>query len=186
MKRHLFPPVFKPVAILFGLAMFSCGCSSSYSVSSTGMPDSEYSYRELNEELKGQRVKIELSDREEILATEVHISDDSVSWVSAGTGKESKSGIGQIKTIVNKNHLVGFLEGLGFGVVGGGGLGALIGNSLDDGGGDFGSGFGAAVGLILGGGTGILVGSITGGVIGHSNNYEFPMTEQSDSLQNGK
>lgn len=186
MKHYRIPRWLKLIALLSGLAAFSPGCSSSYTVSSTGKPDAEYSHQEMIEELTGRDVTIQLKDGRSILAKEVKISDDSVSWVDRETNKESRAGIGQIKTIVNKNHLVGFLEGLGFGVVGGGGLGALIGNSLNEGGGDFGSGFGAVIGLILGGGTGILVGSTTGATIGHSYNYEFPMSAQTDSLQNGK
>jgi len=161
-----------------------CGCSSSYLVSSTGIPDAEYSYQEMNEELNGQDVKIELKDGREISAKEVTISDDSISWVDQRTSEESKAGIREIKKIVTKSYSMGALECTGFGIVGGGGLGALIGNSLDDGG--LGSGFGAAVGSIFGGGTGIIVGLITGLIVGHSYNYEFPTSEQSDSLQNGK
>ena len=186
MKHHLCPPELKLTAILFGLAIFLCGCSSSYLVSSTGKPDAEYSYQEMNEELKGQDVKIELKDGREISAKEVKISDDSVSWVDQRTDEESKAGIREINKIVMKSHWTGALEGLGFGLAGGGGLGALVGQLAVGNDGEWGTGAGAAVGLILGGGAGTIVGLITGLIVGHSYNYVFPTTEQSDSLQNGK
>ena len=75
----------KLITVLFGLAIFLCGCSSSYLVSSTGKPDAKYSYREMNEELKGQDVKIEMKDGSDISAKDVKISNDSVSWVDQET-----------------------------------------------------------------------------------------------------
>ncbi len=185
MKHHLCPPELKLATILFGLAICLCSCSSSYTVRSTSERGA-YTYGEINEELKGRHAKIELRDGKEIFAKEVRISDDSVSWLDARTDKQSGANIGQLNKIVIKNYLLGGLEGLGFGVVGGGGVGALVGQVTVGNDGDWGTGAGAVVGLILGGGTGTIVGLITGLIIGHSYNYEFPSTEQSDSLQNGK
>lgn len=178
MKHHLCPLELKLITMLFGLAIFLCGCSS-------GKPDAEYSYREMNEELKGQDVKIELKDGMDISAKDVKISKDAVSWVDPWTEKESKASIRDINKIVMKSHGTGALEGIGFGLFGGVGLVAIA--EQIDGGNNQSSGIGNEdVGLILGGGIGIVVGSITGLIVGHSYNYEFLKIEQSDSLQNGK
>lgn len=186
MKKQLHPPELKLVTIILGFAIFLCGCSSSYLVSPTGKPDADYSYQEMNEELEGQDVKIEMKDGMNIFAKDVKISDDSVSWVGQWTDVESMINIQEINKIVMESHGIGALEGAGFGLVGGGGLGALVGQLLVGNHGAWGSGAGAAVGLILGGGIGTIVGPITGAIIGHSYNYEFQTTERNDSLQNRK
>ena len=176
MKHHLCPPELKLTTILFGLAIFLCGCSSSYSVRSTAVRGA-YTYGEMNEELKGRHVKIELKDGKDISAKEVKISDDSVSWVDQQTDEESKASIRQLDKIVMKNHLqknhfLGSLEGLGFGLVAGGGLGALLGGLA---GGEIGAGIPMwFVGLVYGVPAGGGIGLITGLIIGHSYNYEFP------------
>jgi hypothetical protein len=138
----------------------------------------------MNEMLKRKHVQIELKDEREISAKEVRISNDSVSRVDQRTDEEAKASIRQLVKIVLKSHLLGFLEGLGLGLVGGGGLGILVGSALDPPG-PRGS-FGSLAGLILGAGTGTLVGLATGLIVGHTYYYEFPMTEQSDSLQIGR
>ena len=186
MKHHLCPPELNLVTILFSLAIFLCGCSSSYLVSPTGKPYADYSYQEMNEELKGQEVKIKLMDGRDISAKDVKISDDSLLWVNQETDEESKASIQDIYKIVMGSHGIGALEGAGFGLVGGAGLGALFGQIQTGNDTEWGTGGGAAIGLILGGGIGIIVGPITGAIIGHSYNYEFLTTEQSDSLQDGK
>ena len=186
MERHLCQPGLKLAEMLFGLAFFLIGCSSSYTVSSTGKPNAEYGYQEMNEELNGRQVKIDLKDRMDISAREVNISDDSVSWVDVSTADKTKVAMGQLRRISFKNHFVGGMEGLGFGLVGAGGLGALVGQIAVGNDGEWGSGAGAFFGLILGGGAGTIVGLTSGLIVGHSYKYEFPKTEQSDSSQNGK
>jgi hypothetical protein len=176
----------KLVTVLFGLAILLSGCSASYLVSSTGKPGAEYSYQEMNEKLKGLDVKIELKDGSDISAKDVKIYDDSVSWVDQESDVESKTSILDINKIVMGSSWLGALEGAGFGLVGGAGLGALVGQIHYGNDTELGTGGGAIVGLVLGGGTGLIVGSITGAIIGHSYEYKFPTPEQSDSLQNGK
>jgi hypothetical protein len=187
MKHDSYPPDLRMTTLLVvGLAIASGGCSSSYTVSSTGKPNAEYSYREMNEELKGRDVKIKLKDGRDISATEAKISDDSVSWVDRRTDEASKVSVREINGIVTKSHSIGALEGIGFGLVGGGGLGAIVGQVAVGNDGAWGTGAGAAIGFILGGGAGVIFGFPTGLRIGHSYNYEFRTTVQSDSLQNGK
>ncbi len=184
MKHHFRPPELKLTTILVGLAICLYGCSSSYTVSSAGKPNSEYTYREMNEELQGRDAKIELKDGRVMSAKEIKISDGSVSWVDRRTDEESKTSIREINKITIKRSSKGALEGFGFGVLIGGGLGAIILGSTDNG--KLGSGAGVAIGLIVGGGAGIIGGLTTGLIVGHSDNYEFLPTAQSDSLQNGK
>jgi hypothetical protein len=169
------------IAILFGLAIFLCGCSSTYLVSSTGKPNAEYSYQEMNEKLKEWDVKIKLKDGSDISAKDVKVSDDSVSWVNQETNAESKASILEINKIVINSSSIGALEGAGFGLVVGGGVGLIWGINQEDTG-EIPMG---VVGPIIGGGTGLIVGSITGAIIGHSYNYVFPTAEQSDSLRLG-
>lgn len=121
MKQYLFSPELILTTILFGLTIILCGCSSSHSVRSTTLRGS-YTYAEMNGELKGQHVKIELKDGGNIFAKEVKLSNDSLSWVDQWTEEKSRTSIRQVNKIVNKNHILGFLEGLGFGLIGGGGV----------------------------------------------------------------
>jgi hypothetical protein len=140
----------------------------------------------MNEELKGQDVKIELKDGRDISAKDVEIANDSVSWIDQETYQTFKTSILEINKIVITSSSIGALEGAGFGLVGGAGLGALFGQIHYGNDTEWGTGGGAIVGLVLGGGTGLIVGTITGAIIGHSYNYEFKTAEQSDSLKIGK
>ena len=186
MKHHLCPTELKLITILFGLVIFLGGCSSTYTVSSEGKPNAEYTYRRMNEKLEGQHVRIELKGGTVVSAEDVTISEDSVSWVDNHTNRKSKASIQKLVRIVMNNHLLGSLEGLGFGLAGGGGIGALTGELTGNKHTVLGPDAPAAIGFILGGGAGIIIGFPTGLIIGHTYHYEFPMTEQSDSLQNGK
>jgi hypothetical protein len=179
MKHPLCSHELKLTTVLFCSALFLCGCSSSYTVSSAGKPNAEYTYQEMNEELNGRHVTIELKDGREISAEEVTASNDSVSWIGKSTAEKSKVATRQIERIFFKNHLVGGLEGLGIVApsvfIGFWGSGGFSPKGI---GGSDGWEFPAAVGLIGGG-----IGGITGAIIGHSYNYEFSPISQSDSLQ---
>ena len=181
MKLHFRSTGLKLTAIFVGLAICLYGCSSSYKVSSAGKPNSEYSYKEMNEELKGRYVSIEMKNGGEFSAAMVTISNDSVSWVNASTQERSKVATNQLKRIFFKNHIVGGLEGLVAAPLVFVGIWAPSGFSSKGIAGSAGWELPAALGGI-GGGAGMIIGAI----IGHSYNYEFPLIEQSDSLQNGK
>jgi hypothetical protein len=172
----------KALGILFVIAISFCACSSTNSVRSTD-------YGMVNEKLKGQRVELDVAGRH-IPAVDVTLSQDSVSWRDARTGEKSRAGIRELNRVVNKNHPLGCLEGLGIGVAIGGGAGALVGGALNirstAESGSQSSGFGVVVGLVLGGGAGVIVGSITGFAAGHSSIYEFPPAEPTDSVRIGR
>lgn len=185
MKHYRIPRWLKPIALLSGLAAFSTGCSSTYTVSSTGKPDAEFSHQEMIEELAGRDVTIELKDGISILAKEVKISNDSASWVDVSTTERTNVATSVIKKIVIKSHGIGALEGMGIGILIGGTGGIILGSS-GSGGGTFGREGAIAMGVIVVGGAGLVVGLISGATIGHSYEYEYQTTEQNDSLQNGK
>ena len=176
MKKQLRLPGTKLFTMLFLLTISLYGCSSSYSVRSTD-------YGEVNKELKERNATIELVGGQEIPAKDVNISHDSVSWIDPRTNDESRASTDRISKITIKNHLIGAFEGLGIGLVGGGGLGALVGQIFATPGGTstFGSGYGAAFGFIIGGGAGVIFGTMAGAGIGHSYNYEFQESGRDDS-----
>ena len=181
MKHYFRPPELKTAAILVGIAICLYGCSSSYTVSSAGKPNTEYSYQEMNEELNGRHITIEMKDGEELSAADVSISKDSVFLVEMSTDEKSNLSTRNVKRIAFKNHLVGGLEGLAIAPVVFVGSWGLSGFSEEGIGGSEGWEAPAALGLIAGG-----IGMITGAILGHSYNYEFLSAEQIDSLQNVK
>lgn len=182
MKHNLRPFELKLAAILLGLAICLCSCSSSYSVSSTGKPTSDYSYQEMNEELKGRHVKIELKAGEETSAEDITISNDSVSWLAESGHEKSKVATQQLKRIALKDHFTGGAEWFLLGALGGAGVGWLSTAGESQG---YRKEFGGAA-MFFYGIIGAGIGLLTGAIIGHSYNYEFSTTEQRDSLQNGK
>jgi hypothetical protein len=179
--RHLFRVTeLELTAILVGFAICLSGCSSSYTVSAAGKPNSEYSYQEVNEMFHGRHATVEMKNGEELSAEAVIVSNDTVSWLNGDTSEKSQSAIQLVKRISYNDHVVGGLEGLGitFPVVfvGSWGLGGFSSKGI---GGSDGAALPMALGLIGGG-----VGMITGAIIGHSYTYELHAAEQSDSLQN--
>ncbi|MBM2846538.1 MAG: hypothetical protein HW407_1850 [Bacteroidetes bacterium] len=159
-------------ASLFIVASVLCGCSNSYSVRSTD-------YKKMNEDFKERNATIELTGGQEVPAKNVKVSDDSVSWIDPRTNEESRASSGRINKIVIKDHLLGAFEGLGIGLVGAGGLGALLGNVLVKTSED--KSLGTAIGLLLGAGTGGFIGLMVGAGTGHSYNYEFQESGRDDS-----
>ena len=182
MSHHFRQRALQLAAVFAGFMICLYGCSSSYSVSSEGKPNSEYSYRELNEELKGRNVTIEMKDGEEFDSEEGAISGDSISWVNAGEPHSLAMATRNVKTLTFKNHWIGGLEGLWITApsifAGTWGMGGFSREGI---GGSQGWELPAALGAIGGG-----IGMIVGAVIGHSYDYEFPSTLQSDSLQSRK
>ena len=119
MKHHFRPSELKLTPILVGLAICLYGCSSSYTVSSVGKPNSEYSYQEMNQELNGRHVGIELEDGRWISAEEVMVSNDSLSWLDEGATEKSTIATRHVRKVAFKNRFLGALEGIGFCSVGG-------------------------------------------------------------------
>ncbi len=178
MKHHLCRPDLNLITMLFGLAIFLCGCSSSYTVSSAGKPNSEYSYQEMNEELTGRDVNIELKDGRDISAKEVIISEDSVSWVDAHSDSMFSIITAEVKTVARKNPWVGGAKGFGIGFIPGAVLGFAAGSSLNR---DFGgSGAAPALAVVFGSATGV-IGGLVGLIVGHK--YEYHLVNRADSTK---
>jgi hypothetical protein len=145
-----------------------------------------YTFAEFNNKLAGQYVKIEMKDGKELYANDVRISGDSLLWIDRQAVTESYADMHEVAKIVDTNHLLGALECTGIGLVGGAGVGALVGELTIGDESILGSGGGAIVGAILGGGAGTIIGFFTGLVVGHTYNYEFPLSFQNELPQNRK
>ena len=182
MKQHLNAIKLNPLIILFVLALFFCGCSSTYTVRSTEAEDA-FSYEQMNEKLTGQNATIELRDGREMYAKEIQIANDSVSGVDVRTDVKAKASIVQLDKIIIKDRARGVLEGLLLG--GMPGLFLIVsGIDVSGSGVFFISGiFGGF--LILGGIYLITIGLISGVLAGHSDIYEFPIEQPSDPLLKG-
>ncbi len=143
------------------------------------------SNEELNAQLKGHDAIVEMKEGMELSVKEVHVTNDSVSWLDRETNIESRTGIGRlskIKTINKNDHVLGALEGLGIGFVGTTAAFLSLSGFPSEIGGASGLAVAASVGLI-GGGIGLVVGLISG----FTYYDEFPLDEhnvsRSDSLK---
>jgi len=146
--------------------------------------NTDYNYQEMNKELVGEDVKIEMKDGNEISATDVKIVNDSLSWTDEDTEKKSKTSLELIDKIVMKNHSIGGLEGFGFGLVGGAGITVLTTKASY---GKFALDPSSSYSeIFLSWGIAGIIGGTTGLFIGHKYKYEFQSTEQSDSLKKRK
>ena len=85
-----------------------------------------------------------------------------------------------VKRIVIKNHLVGALEGMGIGFLVGGATGIILAFSSKP------NAAGVYIPWEVVAGAGLVIGFIPGIITGHSYEYEFSATVQSDSLQKGE
>ena len=159
------------------------GCASTYTVGSK-KSGASCDFDEFNRRIERREGTVVFYLQKTETAKQIFASKDSISWLDDRTGKRSGATIGQVNKIIVKQHVLGGLEGLGLGPVGGGVLGTIVGSALIKEG-NTGSGSGAAIGLILGGITGMVVGFPAGLIIGHTDEYEFLLTEQSDSQRNG-
>jgi len=185
MKQYFYIPKMKLFTILIFLAIFFCGCSSTYTVRSTEAEDA-FSYEQMNEELKERNVTIQLRDWTDIYAKKVLIANDSISWLNRSTDEKYKVRIGRLDKIVIKNHGLGILEGLGLGLLGGGGLGLLLaGITSSDSKNSEAKAWGFLIFSVLGASLGTVVGLLSGAISGHSYIYEFPIEQPSDTLRNG-
>ncbi|MBX2989826.1 MAG: hypothetical protein KF749_01515 [Bacteroidetes bacterium] len=102
---------------LLGITIFVLdGCGTSYEV--TPPPGrGDYSYNDLNTEFLEKEVVIELNDGREMHARQIHVIADSLSWNESLTGAHYTVAVSDLKRISRRNHLLGGLEGLGFGVL---------------------------------------------------------------------
>lgn len=173
-------------ATLFMLITSTCGCGTSYVVAPT-KEGGDFSYSDFNSELSGQRVFIVLKDGREFEASQIQLISDSVSWVEHVTQPNPNALIprihvgdvshrvplGDVERTVRKNTLLGGLEGLGLGLVGGGFLGMAIGSGQSGSKSDL----SPLLGMITGGVIGGVGGLVTGVILGHSYEYSFAIPD---------
>ena len=184
------------VCILILLSTAFYGCSTSYVVTPT-KEGGDYSYDDFSAEAKDREAAIVLKDKREMDGSQIEIRGDSISWIESVYQTNPKTlgrirldgirhsvSVREVGRISRKNHLLGALEWLGLGVIGGAGAGAVLGGLGGTTRGDDIPGW--FIGLVYGGMAGGGLGCIVGGIIGHTYNYEFPTTAQSDSLQKEK
>jgi hypothetical protein len=171
----------KYLILLLSIKIICSGCSSKY------MINRNYStYKELNNELEGEEVTIELLNGDEITAENVKISYDSSSWaelkLSYGfwiPNDSCRTPTSNIKMISFKNNSKGAWEWMGWGALIGLPTGALIGWNVTsgdrffsrDGSGESLEGIGIAIGGLVGLGSGLIIGPAFGAIVGHKETY---------------
>lgn len=162
--------------LLFAAIAFT-GCTSTRVVD-TQAPSP---YAEVNEAVQGRVVQVQLADGRALQATDLDVAPDVASYVDAD-GQMHTVATDRIEQIRLIQHGRGALEGIGIGLLTGGGGGALVGlmSASTCGKDDWfcGPGFNAAVFGTLFGAIGGAIGLISGTVRGHRTVYRLRVDEQ--------
>jgi hypothetical protein len=148
------------------------GCTSTRVVdSSAPMP-----YAEVNEQAQRRTAQMQLADGRTMRATYLRVDRDSASYVD-GMGDVRSIATSRIVSVRFTRHGRGALQGIGIGLLSGGGGGALVGlmSSTTCGKDDWfcGPGFNAAVFGVFFGAIGGAIGLVTGTARGHRTVYRF-------------
>ncbi|HTP12269.1 MAG TPA: hypothetical protein VMM37_01525 [Bacteroidota bacterium] len=145
------------------ISVIYVGCSSSSAVSS---------FDGFNADAEGRDATIVFRDGRELDVQNVLALPDSTHFWNEKTHAVTVVPTHTIKNVVLTNHFVGFLEGVGFGAIGG--VAAILamggGTSQEHG---FGAGADVFTMILAGAAAGGLIGGIPGVIIGHSYEYEF-------------
>lgn len=161
----------KGLVFVFVSATLLTGCMSSYVVSPLGGADS-LSYQQFNDEVKANKVRIELTNGREMEGINLDIGNDSAHWVDPSSASTRGAVAGEIKTVVSKNHWLGGLNGFKYGFISGavavGALGGISGSSET-----FGHDLKVVGAAIIGGTVTGLIGGIVGLLVGQKNEYDF-------------
>ncbi len=110
----------KVLGIVFIICAGCWGCSYSYIVAPT-KEGGDYSYDELNAELKETEAVIALKDGREMQGSQIRIQNDSLSWMETVDKRAYKVLAGDVRSISRKDHAVGAMDGFL--------LGALLGSA---------------------------------------------------------
>jgi hypothetical protein len=157
-------------SVLAASLWFLVGCSSSYRVSSS--PNSDASFNTFNAKAYDRSVVIVFHDGRECAARNIIASADSTRFLNETTDAMAVVPTHTIKKVIFTNHLVGLLEGLGWGAgigAASAGLAALLGAFGEDV--DAASVFSVIGAAAAGGAFG---GGIIGVIIGHDYEFLFP------------
>ncbi len=167
------------------VSVLSCvGCGSSNVVSSS--PDSELSFNAFNVDAYDRSGTIVFQDEKALDARNIIASNDSTRFLNESTNLTTVVPTFTIRKVIFTNHGVGFLEGFGWGagigLVSGAALGLIATNgqtsSHSFGGADDLSVILAVAGL--GGAAGGVAGGIWGVAAGHSYEYQFRTSTDSE------
>lgn len=104
---------------LISISFQLIGCSSTYLVTPSESPKTDFTYSEINDELSDKTVCIILSDSTEYYGNNFKIENDTAKWIDQKSTIIKTVHLKEVKTVVAKNHFFGALKGLGYGLVGG-------------------------------------------------------------------
>jgi len=160
--------------VLVASLLFSIGCSSSYVVSSSQNADKSFST--FNADAYDRSGVIVFQDGAELNAKNIVASTDSTRFLNEKTNTTTVVPTLAIQRVVFKKRFAGFLEGFWIGAL----VGVPAGVGLVVFGMPKGEGESYVIAAVFVGGlVGGLIGGISGFVIGHSYEYQFPITEES-------
>lgn len=147
--------------ILFVVAF--CGCSSAYLVT-----NSTQAFDELDNELQAKYVEVLLSNGKEIFGYYKKLTQQELYISSSINGPVQSYPTNRIKKITIKNHALGAIEGIGYGIIGG-----FIGGIITHGVGgmpnnNYASFFPGVVFI-----SGPVIGIVAGAIQGHKYEYYF-------------
>lgn len=152
--------------IISGLLM-SClilgGCSSTSVVTS---------FEAFNAEAEGRNGTMEFRDGRKMDVHHVLAFADSTHFWNEGTGAATVVPTRTIRRVFFLNRFAGFLEGFGFGALGGG-VAVLALSAAGPNTGEFAGADYVVLFTLLGAGAGGVIGGIPGVIIGHSEEYQF-------------
>ncbi len=169
---------------LISISFQLIGCSSTYLVTPYESPKTDFIYSEINDELSGETVCIIVSDSTEYYGYNFRIENDTAKWIDQKSNIKNTVHIKDVKTVVAKNHFLGALKGLGYGMVGGLLLGIVFINPFEAGGGHDGgiAAAGAALATLASASLGGIGGTLVGAIHAQRYYYKFKH-EQKDKKQ---
>jgi hypothetical protein len=126
----------------------------------------DYSYNDLASVFNNKEAYIVLKDGSEFLGSEIRANGDSIFWTDPVSNKHYALAVNEVQLISRTNHIIGALEGVGFGLFGSAVvIAASAGAKMDVPG---------VVLVIIGAVTPPPLGLIIGTISGHSYKYNFP------------
>ena len=137
-------------------------CSSTYKLT-----NADFTLSELDEKIRGEDITIIMTDRKVEEGKNATINNLRTYWVELNSGQMQDIHTKDIREIIVKNHTLGALEGLGFGMLAYFPLAAVVSNIGAEGGrSNYSDMGGAVVGLLA-----VIGGPIIGAAVGHKNIY---------------
>jgi hypothetical protein len=163
------------------LSAVASGCFTSTLVTPTGT-NGGLSYTQFNEKIGNDKVTVVLRLGEKIEAKSLYIRPDTLSWVLQQSQVRREMPIDSLYQVVNTDHGIGALVGLGIGGVTVAGILFAVTRDVTGESGEF-----VGPGILIGGGGAALLGGIIGGLNGWRHRYEFSNdTQDKNAEERGK